>query len=194
VEPSGWGPGGRRFKSCLPDSKHLQMALFAESYMTLARSKSTPRGPMSAIGRETVLGAVASIPGDRAHPVHSRASAHVQSRSNSSKQQPIRTPADACSSPDRVWADAASFETLARRPLQASAATVPGRPHPEAEVEVRQRHRPAASITRLRAGCLLARVWLDGESADAKGSTPMRLEETIEAQRWGRGSRASPTP
>ena len=25
---SGWGPGGRRFKSCLPDSKSLQIALF----------------------------------------------------------------------------------------------------------------------------------------------------------------------
>ena len=35
-----------------------------------------------------MLGAVASIPGDRAHPVHSRASAHIQSRSNSSRQQP----------------------------------------------------------------------------------------------------------
>ena len=25
-EPSGWGPGGRRFKSCLPDLNSLQMA------------------------------------------------------------------------------------------------------------------------------------------------------------------------
>jgi hypothetical protein len=24
----GWGPGGRRFKSCLPDSKVLQIAMF----------------------------------------------------------------------------------------------------------------------------------------------------------------------
>ena len=24
LDPSGWGPGGRRFKSCLPDAKCLQ--------------------------------------------------------------------------------------------------------------------------------------------------------------------------
>jgi hypothetical protein len=26
---SGWGPGGRRFKSCLPDKNLLQIALFS---------------------------------------------------------------------------------------------------------------------------------------------------------------------
>ena len=93
-----------------------------------------------------MLGAVASIPDDRAHPGPLARKRARPIAVQLSKQQPIRTPADACSSPDRVWADAASFETLARRPLQASAATVPGRPHPEAEVHVRQRHRPAASI------------------------------------------------
>jgi hypothetical protein len=30
LDRSGWGPGGRRFKSCLPDLNLLRMALFAE--------------------------------------------------------------------------------------------------------------------------------------------------------------------
>jgi hypothetical protein len=29
--PPGWGPGGRRFKSCLPDSNPLQIALFRQT-------------------------------------------------------------------------------------------------------------------------------------------------------------------
>jgi hypothetical protein len=27
LDRSGWGPGGRRFKSCLPDQKFLQLAI-----------------------------------------------------------------------------------------------------------------------------------------------------------------------